>query len=371
MLQGELLIHLSHIDLDGYSCSALINKAVAGTERQVTLDQHNCDYGEVDKKIDEIIQIAKDHGDVVKILITDLNLSKAACDKLDNLNSQYSRVKVVLLDHHPLQKGVSSSTTEDIPRYDWYNLNKSIAATFMVSQHIDITFPIDELDLDGFREFSQIISAYDTFNKDNINVFRLGATINSIWYDLISKLGTTTPLALEVSNELLGRLVESFKTESTCSPYELELGLFFMVRDALANVLQGLSEGFDAEGIPTHEILADIVAMDALMNEDLLYEYKDVLVLIKPKLALLSVAANRILEISDDVSIVMVPNYQKGSVSLRSIQGGFDVNNLATTMFNGGGHKAASGGQTDVLITDNPEEALASLGFKKMNKKGI
>ena len=114
------IYHLSHTDLDGYSCQLVM--------QHTAHDMHfyNANYGaEVPERLSQILE-ALEHENEAMILITDLNLTADESRKLDTdvkrLNENGKKITLQLLDHH-------GSGKESADRYGWYYLDTARSAT--------------------------------------------------------------------------------------------------------------------------------------------------------------------------------------------------------------------------------------------------
>ncbi|MRI83540.1 MAG: hypothetical protein C6I00_03890 [Nitratiruptor sp.] len=112
--------HLSHTDLDGYTCQLLTKELYP---EGLFL---NANYGEeVLVRIDQILTAIENSSQEAFFLITDLNLSEEEARYLDHKVQQISKIKPVklqLLDHH-------LSGLETSMRYQWYHLDSTKSAT--------------------------------------------------------------------------------------------------------------------------------------------------------------------------------------------------------------------------------------------------
>ena len=114
------IYHLSHIDLDGYSCQLVMQHTPH------TLYFFNANYGEeVPERLRQIVE-ALEHEKEAMILVTDLNLSPDESRWLDGevarLNEAGKSITLQLLDHH-------GSGKESAARYRWYELDTTRSAT--------------------------------------------------------------------------------------------------------------------------------------------------------------------------------------------------------------------------------------------------
>ena len=99
MFKNRRLYHLSHIDLDGYSCQLL--SGLIFKDRKC----YNSNYGkEIISRIDEIFVDIKTQPTNKKIfiLITDLNLTDEEAIYIENIKSNCTKydIHIQLLDHH-------------------------------------------------------------------------------------------------------------------------------------------------------------------------------------------------------------------------------------------------------------------------------
>lgn len=114
------IYHLSHIDLDGYSCQLVMRHTPH------TLHFYNANYGEeVPERLRQIVE-ALAREDEAMILVTDLNLTPEESRWLDGevarFNESGKRITLQLLDHH-------GSGKESAARFRWYTLDTARSAT--------------------------------------------------------------------------------------------------------------------------------------------------------------------------------------------------------------------------------------------------
>jgi len=113
--------HLSHTDLDGYSCQLVMQYT------PYTKYNYNANYGaEVKQKLELILENIKKNNKPAMILISDLNLtadeSKWLAHEVKKLNENKFDVELLLLDHH-------GSGEESANKYEWYYLDTERCAT--------------------------------------------------------------------------------------------------------------------------------------------------------------------------------------------------------------------------------------------------
>jgi oligoribonuclease NrnB/cAMP/cGMP phosphodiesterase (DHH superfamily) len=132
----KTIYHLSHIDLDGYSCQLVMRYT------PYTLYSYNANYGaEVVERLEEILETIKDSKEETLILISDLNLYPDEAKMLDNAvkkrNEAGGNISIQLLDHH----GSGQKTSE---QYAWYYLDTTRSATKITYEFAKEHFELDE-----------------------------------------------------------------------------------------------------------------------------------------------------------------------------------------------------------------------------------
>jgi len=148
------IYHLSHTDLDGYSCQFVSSFYLKNVEF------YNSNYGkEIDKKMSHIISKIGDEKAV--ILITDLNLTKVQCQSYEE-QLKGKDVKLILLDHH--QTGAECAR-----EFSWYYLDNSRSATKICYDFFSAMFGADE----RLGAYCDVVNAVDIWLKDDPN-FELG-----------------------------------------------------------------------------------------------------------------------------------------------------------------------------------------------------
>ncbi|MBU1659241.1 phosphoesterase [bacterium] len=160
----ETIHHLSHIDLDGYSCQLIMRYT------PYKIFNYNANYGaEVKERLNEILEnIKHDKGKIV-ILITDLNLSNDESKWLNNevikLNNHSHNIKLTLLDHH-------GSGEESANKYEWYYLDVSRSATKITYDYAKEHFNINEPS--WMRKYVDIVNAVDLWKQEEYANFEYG-----------------------------------------------------------------------------------------------------------------------------------------------------------------------------------------------------
>ncbi|MCI4406514.1 MAG: phosphoesterase [Sulfuricurvum sp.] len=156
--------HLSHIDLDGYSCQLVM----AQTEH--TMYSYNANYGaEVMDRLEEIIETIKKAKQEATILISDLNLypeeAKWLNNEVNRLNEGGWNITITLLDHH-------GSGKETAAQYPWYFLDTERCATKIV---YDYALEHYGLKAGGWLEaFVKVVNAVDLWHQNETDDFEYG-----------------------------------------------------------------------------------------------------------------------------------------------------------------------------------------------------
>ncbi len=163
-MNNRIIHHLSHIDLDGYSCQLIMKY----TPYQIV--NYNANYGaEVKQKLEIMIDAIKADKRASLILITDLNLSPDESKWLQHEVAQLNRsnrdVKITLLDHHG--SGEASSK-----KYDWYFLDVERCATKITYDYVKENFKFDEPE--WMNKFVNIVNAVDLWKKEEVENFEYG-----------------------------------------------------------------------------------------------------------------------------------------------------------------------------------------------------
>ncbi|MBN2781999.1 MAG: phosphoesterase, partial [Campylobacterales bacterium] len=163
-MKNTIIHHLSHIDLDGYSCQ-LITKYIP-----YKVEKYNANYGaEVKTKLELILENINKSDRSSIILVTDLNLtadeSKWLNNEVNKLNDAKKDVQIVLLDHH-------GSGEESSKKYDWYYLDTSRSATKITYDYAKENFELDEPE--WMQKYVDIVNAVDLWKQEEEFNFEYG-----------------------------------------------------------------------------------------------------------------------------------------------------------------------------------------------------
>ncbi len=158
------IYHLSHIDLDGYSCQLIMEYT------PYKIYSYNANYGaEVVERLNEIIEQLKKNDEESLIFITDLNLTadeaKWLNREVDRLNERKKRITITLRDHH-------GSGQESANKYDWYFLDTEKCATTLTYEYAKEVFELDEPE--WMAKYVAVVDAVDLWHQDQVENFEYG-----------------------------------------------------------------------------------------------------------------------------------------------------------------------------------------------------
>lgn len=320
------LFHLSHTDLDGYSCQVITDHFF---EKK---NFYNSNYGpEVTAKINKIENDIKQLSGKRKslILITDLNITPDECALLDKivtrLNFLGKEVEVQLLDHH-------GSGEKQSKEYKWYFLDTSRSATKITYDYFLKNYkPIKELH-PSMKDYVDAVNAYDLWNMEEEG-FEFGKVLNRVCVD---------------SKELSGNIfpVENFeyRKHNLQSSFDyFEGGRYVDFDDSiLSQKKKFLGKGEKKDTID-NLVASYIIELLNKNKENMTVHIMDYKGILTNAIGNSSVLGNAFLKANPDYDFFLdIGN--SGNVSLRS-DGKVDVSKIAAKFFNGGGHPNASGGR--------------------------
>ena len=158
------IYHLSHTDLDGYSCQLIMEYT------PYKLRAFNANYGaEVGERLSEIVEAIQKSSDDAVILISDLNLTldeaRSLNRNVERFNEQGKSVTLTLRDHHG-----SGQVCAD--KYEWYFLDTSKCATKLIYE-----YALEHYDLDApewMAKYVDVVNAVDLWHQDEVENFEYG-----------------------------------------------------------------------------------------------------------------------------------------------------------------------------------------------------
>jgi len=163
-MKNRTIHHLSHIDLDGYSCQLVMQYT------PYKKLNYNANYGpEVKQKLDLILENIRKTKDKAYVLITDLNLtadeSRWLSHEVKKMNDNSFDVKLQLLDHH-------GSGEESAKKHDWYYLDTTRCATKITYDYAKEHFNLDEPV--WMEKYVAVVNAVDLWKQEEHDNFEYG-----------------------------------------------------------------------------------------------------------------------------------------------------------------------------------------------------
>jgi len=164
-MKNRIIYHLSHIDLDGYSCQLVMKST------PYEIHNYNANYGpEVKSKLTLILDKIKQNKQKSLILITDLNLtddeSRWLSHEVDKFNSSLKiDLKLTLLDHH-------GSGAQSAKKHEWYYLDTERCATKIMYDYAKEHFEFHEPE--WMAKYVDIVNAVDLWKKEEHDNFEYG-----------------------------------------------------------------------------------------------------------------------------------------------------------------------------------------------------
>lgn len=319
----KTIYHLSHIDLDGYSCQLVM------AQTQHTMISYNANYGaEVMDRLEEIIERIKKAKQTATILITDLNLypeeAKWLNQEVTRLNEGGWDITITLLDHHGSGKDTAA-------QYPWYFLDTERCATKIVYE-----YAMEHYGLSGggwLEAFVKVVNAVDLWHQDEEEDFEYGKVCMRLIsdakelsrvmfadedraYKLAMLEQAATMRYLPKANIVLDEALHKMKKE------------FF--KDGIDNTLDNLSTKY-------------IVALLGTKRSTMTIYYKGWRGFLSYALGNTSIIGNGFLTEFPDFDFI-VDVGTRGTMSLRG-HDKVDVAQMAGEWVGGGGHPNAAGGR--------------------------
>lgn len=325
-----ILFHLSHTDLDGYSCQ-LITK-----EYFKKGFYYNANYGiEVKLNIKKMLQDIEAYKDEeILFLITDLNLtiqeSKDLNKSINKLNEDGFNIKLQLLDHH----ATGQKSADD---YEWYYLDISRCAAKITYAYVNET-------LNGFDEETKkwleplvfCINAIDIWVDIETDGFEFGKVLLS----MVSRVREINNILFPDLNRdfrlyLLKESAKFLNQENAHIKLDNEIHFMkkeFLKQDEQDDTIDNLSAKYLVKSLES-------------LKEKLTVTYKGHKGLLTYTLGSISIPANAFLVANEDYDF-FIDISRKGNTSFRA-DGKVNVSLIAQELADGGGHPNASGCRFD------------------------
>ncbi len=317
------IYHLSHIDLDGYSCQLIMKYTPYATFN------YNANYGaEVRQRLDEILEDIKKSKDSALILITDLNLtadeSRWLHSQVAQLNESKIDVKITLLDHH-------GSGEESAKKYDWYYLDVSRCATKITYDYAKENFELDEPQ--WLEKYVNVVNAVDLWKQEEVKNFELGKVC----------------MRLVTETRELNRVMFSKEDTNYKLSLLLEATKFLNSKDAAIaldeNIHKLKKEFFKIDEDNTLDNLATkyVVNLLGTKRDKMTIYYKGYKGFLSYGVGNTSIVGNGFLLAYPEYDFIVDVSY-RGAMSLRA-NNQVNVAQISKEWANGGGHPNAAGGR--------------------------
>ena len=315
--------HLSHIDLDGYSCQLVMRYT------PYTIHSFNANYGaEVVERLNQIIEHVSATKAPSTILISDLNLtmdeSRTLDRKVRELNDRGHDIIITLLDHH-------GSGQASADKYAWYYLDTQRCATKIVYDYAKEHY---ELDAPNWLDaYVNVVNAVDLWKQEEHDNFEYGKVC----------------MRLVTETRELNRVM--FDTEDRDYKLSLLLTAAEMSNNdnapvVLDEAIHKIKKAFFREGEDdTLDNLATkyIVALLGKRRKEMTIYYKGYKGFLSYGVGNTSIVGNGFLTTYDEYDFIVDVSY-RGTMSLRA-NNKVSVANISKEWANGGGHPNAAGGR--------------------------
>lgn len=341
---GGKIIHLSHIDLDGYGASYVMHQVTCGN-----IFQLNCNYGEILNTLKKVNFSEDDY-----LLITDLNLNAEEAEYISNITSNWQ-----VIDHHASGKDIAAKFPDN------YFIDTSFSATKLLVIAINFLLQSKEASYDGnqlimarrLENISSIVNAYDMWILDD-KLYPLGQLLtNYINTSFFVDVNLNRRYIFEV---LFGSILFSAQMMNKGDIARLEHGHSAWFR-------RYLSDNFGNKDYVNNDVPINIIS--AYLHEDVIKDYitfqNDECVVLEGIPSSLTNALNTLL-FKDPFfgERVLVNINKKGSVAFRSIN---ERSKELAERIGGGGHPNASGGFIKPLADKSLLELFVDAVFPNSN----
>ncbi len=323
-MKKKILHHLSHIDLDGYSCQLVMSFT------PYNIKNYNANYGaEVRQKLELILEsIKKDIKTPAYILITDLNLSADEARWLNNevkkLNENKYDVVINLLDHH-------GSGEDSANKYDWYYLDTSRCATKITYDYAKENFDFNEPE--WMNKMVNIVNAVDLWKMDERENFEYGKVCMRLVTE--TRELNRVMFAKYDSAYKLSLLFEASKyINEENAPILLDEKIHLLKKDFFKD-----NENNTLDNLATKYI---VKLLGALRETHTIY-YKGYRGFLSYGVGNTSIVGNGFLLTYPEYDFIVDVSY-RGTMSLRA-NNKVSVSQISKEWANGGGHPNAAGGR--------------------------
>ncbi len=332
------LHHLSHTDLDGYSCQ------MVSAHYFDSIQFYNSNYGkEINECFNQILAaIQTSTSEKHIILITDLNLTMDQAKEFESKVSICDKeIMMFVLDHH-------KTGQECADAFEWYFLDSSRCATKITYDFFSALYGKDE----KLSHYVDVVNAVDIW-LENKPEFELG----KVCMGLVSGAKEVNKVMFpEENTQYIFSLLHQAQEYFSCQEAHI----------ALDDAIHSMKKTFFIS--KKNDTLSNLVsAYNVILltqnKEKMQISYKEYKGILTYNIGNVSVIGNDFLTANPDMDFFMDITSKK-TISLRS-NGKVDVSKIAAQIANGGGHHNASGGLLsnfkDAFIYDNIKSQVMSI----------
>jgi len=322
-MKNRTIHHLSHIDLDGYSCQLVMQYT------PYKKFNYNSNYGaEVKQKLELILENIKKAKEKAYILITDLNLtadeSRWLSHEVKKMNDNSFDIQLQLLDHH-------GSGEESAKKHEWYYLDTSRCATKITYDYAKEHFELNEPA--WMQKYVDVVNAVDLWKQEEHDNFEYG----KVCMRLVTETKELNRIMFpdEDSHYKLTLLHEAAKyIYEPDAPILLDEKIHFLKKNF-----------FRQDKDDTLDNLATRYVVELLgksRNEKTIY-YKGYRGYLSYGIGNTSIVGNGFLKAYPEYDFIVDVSY-RGTMSLRA-NNNVSVAQISKEWANGGGHPNAAGGR--------------------------
>jgi len=332
------LHHLSHTDLDGYSCQ------MVSAHYFDSIQFYNSNYGkEINECFNQILaSIQTSTSQKHVILITDLNLTMDQAKEFESkVNICDKEIMMFVLDHH-------KTGQECADAFEWYFLDSSRCATKITYDFFSALYGKDE----KLSKYVDVVNSVDIW-LENEPEFELG----KVCMGLVSGAKEVNKVMFPDENsQYIFSLLNKAQEYFSCKEAHI----------ALDDAIHSMKKSFFVS--TKNDTLSNLVsAYNVILltqnKEKMQISYKEYKGILTYNIGNVSVIGNDFLTANPDMDFFMDITSKK-TISLRS-NGKVDVSKIAAQIANGGGHHNASGGLLsnfkDAFIYDNIKSQVMSI----------
>ncbi len=347
------VFHLSHTDLDGYGCQFIAKEFFSH------IAFYNANYGKevlvrLNSILDSIVHsvllpeslLAAKFGKTPKnapdskkpqekylVLVTDLNLTLSEAnylnERIGELKIAGFDIEILLLDHH-----ISGQECAD--KYEWYHLDALRSASKITFDTLFQSYPLlDSTRLNWISHLSSMINSVDIWLEDGYK-FDFGKVAMGA---ISGSFGLNRFMFDKEHRDYKFAIIESMRDFIELPQGEVAFD------NALYEIKKRILGG-DPQNQTMDTIIsnAQVKLLSTKKRLCTIY-YDDKKGFLSYSMGGISILANLFLRCNPEYDFYLDVN-PRGNISLRA-NGNCDVSAMSRELFNGGGHKNASGGKIE------------------------